>query len=114
MLAIRLEDVKNIRIQYNFAEKEKAKTSSFKLKTGSRAESSPKGDTSILKNNSTSQCRRRDREAGKSILGSKPPKPDADKPEKKRNLLQITCFNYSKKDHFINIYSELKKASGPL
>jgi hypothetical protein len=52
-LAIRLEDVKKMGIQLDLAEKNKAKAAGFKLKTGSRAESSLKEDISVLKNDST-------------------------------------------------------------
>jgi hypothetical protein len=53
-LAIRLKDVKKIETQLDLAEKEKAKAAGFKLKTDSRAESSLKEGTSVLKNNNIS------------------------------------------------------------
>jgi hypothetical protein len=110
-LAIRLENVMKMRTQRNFIEKEKAKAQSFKPKTDSRAESSSKGGISASKNNSTSRRKRRGRGAGESTSGSKPAKPDANKFEKKRNLLQIIYFNCNKKNHLANIYFKSKKVS---
>jgi hypothetical protein len=112
-LAIRLEDVKKMGTQRDLAEKEKAKAAGSKPETGSRAESSPKGDTSASKNNSTSQRKGRGRGSGESTSAPKPANPDADKSEKKKDLSRMTCFNCGKKGHYANICTEPKKASGP-
>jgi hypothetical protein len=53
-LAIRLKNVKKIKIQLDLAEKNKAKAAGSKLKTSSRAESSLKEGTSVSKNDSIS------------------------------------------------------------
>jgi hypothetical protein len=56
-------------IQLDLAEKKKAKVVGSKLETSSRAESSLKGGTSVLKNNGISQWKERGRGAGESTLG---------------------------------------------
>jgi hypothetical protein len=112
-LAIRLEDVKKMRTQRDFAEKEKAKAQGFKSKIGSRAKSSSKEGTSVSMNDGTSRRIWRGRGAGESTSGSKPANPNADKFEKKRDVLQMICFNYDKKNYFANICFKSKKASGP-
>jgi hypothetical protein len=110
-LAVRLEDVKNMRTQRDPAEK--AKGESSKPESGSRVESAPKGATSESKNSKGTSRKGWGRRAGESSSGSKPAKPDADKSEKKRDLSQYTCFNCDKKGHLANICPEPKKASGP-
>jgi hypothetical protein len=109
-LAVRLEDVKNMRTKRDPAEK--AKGESSKPESGSREDSAPKGAGSASKNNSRSG-RWRGRKAGETSSSSKPAKPDADKSEKKRDHSQVTCFNCGKKGHLSNICTEPKKALGP-
>jgi hypothetical protein len=102
--------VKKIETQYNFAEKEKAKAQGFKPKISSRAKSFSKEGTSASINNGTSRRIWRGRGAGESTSGSKPANPNADKSEKKKNVLQMIYFNCDKKNHLTNIYFKLKKS----